>query len=152
MRRSWLPVIWALAICLPAIGATRAGAPGDEDLWSGSWKIVGMAPSAQTQSIWAGSNFTMTFEAEMSGGDDAKGQVSGRACNNFFGDFEVAAQKVRVSVLGTTRMACAGVVGHMENELLDLLATGSAAFTWDGETLRLTYGEERYIRLRPSIP
>lgn len=152
MRQFWLQIFWALALCLPAFGTALGGAPGGGELWSGSWHIIGLAPSAQTQSVWADSKFTITFEPEASDGEAAEGRVSGRACNNFFGQFEAAGGNVSMGAMGATRMACAGVVGHMESELLNLLGMGRAAFTWDGETLALDYGEGRYIRLTPSAP
>lgn len=148
----WLLGLSKLAVIFLISGGAIAGSPGEEMPWQGSWRIKGLAPSAQTQSIWADSGFTITFEAETVTDERVQGRVAGRACNNFFGNFEVAAGKARIEALGATRMACAGVTGHMESELFQLLSGEEAGYLWDGDVLRLDYGEERHIVLQSSMP
>ena len=140
-------------VAFPLLAAFAFAGRADEPVdWRGSWRILELRPSAQDASLWREAGFTLVFEVEAVEAGVSRGRVSGRACNSFFGDFEAAGAKARIDIKGMTKMVCAGVPGHMEQELLDLVARGIADLEREGETLRLLYADGDYLALEPAQP
>jgi heat shock protein HslJ len=71
--------------------------------------------------------------------ENTEGGVSGSAgCNNFFGSYEVNGTDIAIGPLNSTRKACGGPAGVMEQEqqFLSALETAST-FQFVGERLGL---------------
>jgi heat shock protein HslJ len=81
------------------------------------------------------------------------GKVAGSgSCNRFFGTVEISGESIKISPLGSTRMACAEAVMNQEGKYLKALQDAER-FTRDGPAL-LIYckGMAQPLRFMPKEP
>lgn len=97
-----------------------------------SWQAIGYNNGKQAvTSVLVGTELTAQFGAD--------GQLSGSAgCNNYFGPYQIAGEKITIGSLGSTKKLCAEPAGIMEQESQYLVALQSAAtYKVEGERLEL---------------
>ena len=96
------------------------------ELKNTSWRLV----SFGTEIPLAGSEMTANFSS-----NEIQGNAS---CNHYFGDYKITRDKITITGLGWTEMACLEPEGIMEQEqsLMGLLSK-AAEFTLQGNTLQI---------------
>jgi heat shock protein HslJ len=93
-------VLLSVAACsLPGL----PGLPSTDPLKGTSWRLVMLGGAG----LLPGTQITATFE---------DGQVHGQACNSYGGAYKVSGDKISISELCQTEMACVDPPGVMEQE------------------------------------
>lgn len=131
---SYLVILTAIAaLALTACGGSGASLAGT------SWTLTDLNGSAPL----AGTTVTLQF---------ADGQVSGQSgCNQFGGSYDANGDKLTVSALFMTEMACLDPEGAMDQEsaYLDLLGR-AARYQNDGSQLVITTGSGQTLTFAAS--
>ena len=131
---------WSLLISLLVAGVLLLSAcagilPGSGDPLGGtSWRLVTLGGS----NLIPGTEITLTFE---------KGQIHGSSgCNTYGGSYEVDGDKITMSDLYMTEMACLDPEGVMDQELeyLELLRDAQA-FELDEEGLKIEAASDEVL-------
>jgi len=137
MVRSSFPMVALLGLVLGGC-ATRGPTTG---LWGTAWRLEDLGGAGVLDNVEATLEFPET------------GKVAGTAsCNRFFGSAEIGGGTIKLSPLGTTRMACPEAVMNQEGKYLKALEDAER-FTVDGRAL-LVYSKEmetplRFVRKEP---
>ena len=108
--------VLAAVFLLALAGCAGLGGTTGDPLDGTSWRLVtlGGAP------LVPGTEITATFE---------DGEVSGMACNHYGGEYEVSGDKLTITRVFMTEMACMEPQGIMEQETEYLkLLTGAQSF------------------------
>ncbi len=125
-------VLLALAAC-----AGLGGSTGDP-LEGTSWRLTTLAGSG----LIAGTEITATFE---------EGQVHGAACNSYGGKYQVSGDRLTISEVFATEMACLDPQGVMEQETLYLrLLTGARSFQLTGGRLSILAAGGEELTFAPA--
>jgi heat shock protein HslJ len=104
MNTRQMGVFLLVAILLVSLVACALpGLPGTDPLKGTSWRLVSIGGSG----LIPGTEITAKFE---------DGQVGGSACNSYGGSYEVSGDKITISELSQTEMACVDPQGIMEQE------------------------------------
>jgi heat shock protein HslJ len=145
--RSWVPIVAVLGLVLagctaggPHAAQTAAGGEAG-DLVATAWRLEDLGGAGVLDRVEA----TLEFP-------DA-GKVAGSgSCNRFFGTVEISGESIKISPLGSTRMACAEAVMNQEGKYLKALQDAER-FTRDGSTL-LIYckGMAKPLRFIRKVP
>ena len=106
--------------------AACGGGAGGADLDGTSWRLVSMNGSSPL----VGTTTTIAFSG---------GEVSGSACNTYFGSYTVRGGDLTIGTLAATEMACLEPEGIMqqESQYLSILAT-AASYEIVGSQLEIT--------------
>ena len=130
-RLGWQVIVIVLAVTM----LTACG--GTTPLEDKEWILESHNDNGNVREVLNGSEITATF-------DSAEKVVSGTAgCNHYFGDYEVDGNRLSLSSVGSTEMACMEPQGVMEQEqryLNTLLAAES--YQISGEQLQITAGND----------
>jgi len=121
---------------LPADGD---GATGSQMVGSdmiGDWNLV----SLNGHSLVEGSTITASFDGS---------QITGSACNHYFGDYTIGVDALSFSGIGSTEMFCEGTM-EQEQEYFDALADING-WNLEGTTLEL-YGDTAYLVFERIAP
>ncbi|MBN1430033.1 MAG: META domain-containing protein [Anaerolineae bacterium] len=102
----------------------------------GNWALV----SLNNHSLLEGSGITADFDGE---------QITGSACNHYFGDYTVEAGSISFSNIGSTDMYCEYTM-EQEQTYLEALA-GVNAWSVEGSTLTLS-GETANLLFERVVP
>ena len=112
----------ATILLLPAACAGVGGTTGDP-LEGMSWRLT----TLRGASLIPGTEITATFE---------DGEVSGKACNTYGGKYQVSGDRLTLSEVFMTEMACLEPQGIMEQELAFFnLLTSAQSFNLTGGRL-----------------
>jgi len=121
-------------------GATGGnGATGSQMVGSdmiGDWNLV----SLNGHSLVEGSTITASFDGS---------QITGSACNHYFGDYTIGVDALSFSGIGSTEMFCEGTM-EQEQEYFDALADING-WSLEGTTLEL-YGDTAYLVFERIAP
>ncbi len=86
---------------------------------------------------------SVLLDTELTVSFSADGQISGQACNNFFGGYTVDGSAISIGPLGATRMFCEQPEGAMDQENQLLAALESAAtFSIRGDMLEMRTADD----------
>ncbi len=116
---------------------TAAGTPVAENPLAGTeWALVSFGASGTETSLVAGSEITLSF--------DAQGRAGGSAsCNSYGSDYEVQDGSLSFGPAASTKMACAGE-GIMQQEQQYLAALEAAGeYELTADRLVITYGDDQ---------
>jgi heat shock protein HslJ len=102
----------------------------------GDWNIV----SLNGHSLVEGSTITASFDG---------GQITGSACNNYFGEYTIGVDDLSFSSIGSTEMFCDDTM-EQEQEYFEALADING-WILEGATLEL-YGETAYLVFKRDVP
>jgi heat shock protein HslJ len=106
----------------PRVAQTAAGGDGG-GLVGTAWRLEDLGGAGVPDRVEA----TLEFPEA--------GKVAGSgSCNRFFGTVEISGESIKISPLGSTRMACAEAVGIQEGKYLKALQDAER-FTRDGSAL-----------------
>ena len=123
MKARHLATLTLATILLLSVAACALpGLPTGDPLKGTSWRLVLLGGSA----LIPGAAITATFE---------DGQVHGSACNSYGGSYKVSGDKITLSDLYMTEMACMDPQGVMEQERRYVETLGMA------QTFRLSGGQ-----------
>ncbi|WP_147144611.1 META domain-containing protein [Stackebrandtia albiflava] len=142
MRRIW-SVVTAVALPAALAGCTAAAAethrPAEdgaadavadgEALWGRSFVAQRVTGDAETESLLAGTEFTVSFD------DGSIGAVAD--CNHMGGTVEPDGGRLAVTELFSTEMACEEPAMAVDTWLIGFLES-APEYTLDGDTLTLT--------------
>jgi heat shock protein HslJ len=124
---------FALAAVFLLVLAACAGTGGttSDPLNGTSWQVTTLSGA----SLVPGTEITATFE---------DGEVSGKACNNYGGEYQVSGDKLTITRVFWTEMACLDPQGIMEQETayLKLLTTAQSFKLTAGRLLIVGAGGE----------
>jgi heat shock protein HslJ len=96
-------LVLSATILLSIAACSLPGLPTTDPLKGTSWRLVTIGGSG----LLPGTQITATFE---------DGQVHGQACNSYGGSYKVSGDKLTLSELYMTEMACMEPQGIMEQE------------------------------------
>ena len=122
-RLSW--ILFLIAVILSSCGPMLNIDQGE--LADTSWQLI----SVNDGKLIAGSEMTMRFSS-----NEIRGNAS---CNQYFGSYQLNGEKILISELAWTEMACLDPVGIMEQEqtLMGVLSR-AAQFSIQENELRIT--------------
>jgi heat shock protein HslJ len=133
MNAKHLATFALAAVTLLALaGCTGLGGSTGDPLDGTSWRLVTLGGAA----LVPGTEITATF---------ADGEVSGKSCNTYGGEYQVSGEKLTITRVFMTEMACLDPQGIMEQETAYLeLLTGAQGFEISAGRLSIqgTGGEE----------
>ena len=135
MRKQYL-AMFALLTAIALLSACAGVLPGSGDPLDGTSWILKMYGGA---SLIPGTEITLAFE---------EGQVRGSSgCNTYGGSYQVDGDKITMSDLFMTEMACLDPAGVMDQELeyLELLRDAQAFQVDEGELVIEAAGDEVLI-------
>ena len=115
-------------------GATGSQMVGSDMI--GDWNLV----SLNGHSLVEGSTITASFDGS---------QITGSACNHYFGDYTIGVDALSFSGIGSTEMFCEGTM-EQEQEYFDALADING-WSLEGATLEL-YGDTAYLVFERIAP
>ncbi len=102
----------------------------------GDWNLV----SLNNHSLVEGSTITASFDGM---------QITGSACNSYFGDYTIGVNELSFSNIGSTEMFCEGTMDQ-EQEYFEALA-GVNGWSLEGATLELS-GETASLIFERNVP
>jgi heat shock protein HslJ len=121
---------------LPDEGGPAAGSQMVGSDIIGDWNLV----SLNGHSLVEGSAITASFDGT---------QISGSACNSYFGDYTIEVDNLSFSGIGSTEMFCEGTM-EQEQEYFEALADING-WSVEGATLEF-YGETAYLVFERTVP
>jgi len=124
-------LVLAPAILLLLAGCAGLGGTTSDPLDGTSWRLVTLGGAA----LVPGTEITATFE---------DGEVGGKACNTYGGEYQVSGDKLTITRVFWTEMACLDPQGIMEQETayLKLLTTAQSFKLTAGRLLIVGAGGE----------
>jgi heat shock protein HslJ len=139
MNTRQMGVFLFVAILLVSLVACAwPGLPTSDPLEGTSWRLTTLAGA----SLIPGTEITATFE---------EGQVSGRACNSYGGKYQVSGDRLTISEVFATEMACVDPQGVIEQEQVYLrLLTGAQSFSLTGGRLSILTASGEELTFAPT--
>jgi len=127
----------AAAACASGGGASPASTPAVK-LEDTNWELVTIGGAPLPEGIKRPPSLKL---------EAAEGKVVGFAgCNRLFGAYSVDGPKLRLSPLGTTKMACVGPAMDLEKRFLEALERATS-YSISGDTLTLSAGDQALATL-----
>ncbi len=138
--RSPFPLVAFIGLALGGCGARGSGGEAS-GLWGTAWRLEDLGGAGVLDRVEATLEFTETGKVAGSG-----------SCNRFFGTVEISGASIKISPLGSTRMACAEAAMNQEGKYLTALQDAER-YTRDGSAL-LIYckGLEQPLRFARKEP
>jgi heat shock protein HslJ len=96
-------ILFATGVLVSLVACALPGVPSGDPLEGTSWRLVTLGGAG----LIPGTQITAKFE---------DGQVGGSACNSYGGSYRVSGDKITLSNLHMTEMACMEPQGIMEQE------------------------------------
>lgn len=122
----------------------REVADPDRPLVGSRWVVDSIIDGETVSSVPGDEEAYFIFESTDSGGH----QVSGNSgCNQFHGDVTVGEEAITFGRVGSTKMACSGAAGALEQAVSTLFDGRPVAYTIEAQRLTLTNPDGKGISL-----
>jgi heat shock protein HslJ len=117
-----------LALGMLLLAACASG--GEDPLANTQWELVSMGPPGAETPVIAGSQVTLTFDAE--------GRVGGESgCNSYGGNYQVDGNAITFAEVASTLMACADQSVMDQEQRFFLALQNAGTFEISGDELAI---------------